>query len=508
MLLDSALKLSPQTLDSIGIPTVITPWMGGVRVDGLKIEPRTDPALTRENIRNEAPYECMCTDDAVATALTQLTHEVLSDGFRATGGSDQLREFAVSWLASPQVQAIVCALVEDALKKVTSAGWGPLEVGFDPCFRTSGTEYFSPVWAKFHPPSKFAITEPGIGRDGEYHGQELVIQTAGTGRLLRDDERPRWMVLRYGSTDPYGRSIAQAALSPWLAKRFLDSRLRESGARSMGMMLANLRNTSKLKDYSGQVEEMTRVLKLAKEWGVLFSEDFDFDSISMQKTDEFLSQLNHLGDTITRVILTQNLSTKVEGGSFAAAETHGDTKHQIACSLARFAGADVIGPVWRRVVQLNFSAPFDDEDIPNIEAGILSRPNLEATKLYVGLGGRADGDEIARRFKIPLPPGEEGIILERPQGVNLTSLLSAGNTEKEPERHLAGRRSLADAPTNPEDAAEVLDALTDAAEEVEPRGVSALARVLHRSYLDQNPEPSPAPLALPQRRLKAPAQNS
>lgn len=185
-------------------------------------------------------------------------------------------------------------------------------------------------------------------------------------------------------------------------------------------------------DTIGQVE--AALLGLSQHWSAVFGKDIEIDSIpgsGSVRAEVHKELIDWAEMTQSIALLGQNLSTKVEGGSFAAAEAHrfvaADLHLADAVELAETITQQIIEPVVRYnwpgepvpvcVINTGHKTPFSREDV---EQGIASPDEYRRD---LGQEDIADGSGAELRD----PP-----IVQVPANAPVTGQVEAEEPEPEP----------------------------------------------------------------------------
>jgi phage gp29-like protein len=117
---------------------------------------------------------------------------------------------------------------------------------------------------------------------------------------------------------------------------------------------------------------------------------------------------------ISILVLGQNLSTEVKGGSLAAAEQHGDQKKEICAADGEDLAVTLSDDLVRPMIDLNFGPRAI---YPRLEIAFPEDEDLKAflanVETYVGMGGRVASSVIRDKLQLPDPGADEELLRPR-----------------------------------------------------------------------------------------------
>ena len=388
--------------DAPAVPRIlgkeILPGPQSLTIGGREsILPRQDPVLLHlAQKADEREWEGIYTRNTdVSQAVGQRIEGVLHEGSVVEAGSKsptamQLKDWAVDFLKAIPAWPVV---QRDALMAIFY-GWRPLERKWAPMDH-GGRSYLGVVEIVARDPWEYHLTHDG----------DLVEERRGELRVYRRNSLAalRHMVCTANTTKSrYGLSDLRKV---WI-KEFLVRRLEQMGAdavqRAAGLLtvksVGNL-TSQQMADLDG---ELRRVIEAVRKHGVLL--DYGGWTVGLADQSQQLKGLaefhQFVAEQIYRALAGQNLSGKVEGGSFAAAQSHALTLEQWQMADARqlqeWVNDQLIGPA----IRLNFGA-VSELDFPRWRPKILKRVDPNRAKVFAGLGGYLDGGQLAESWGLP-----------------------------------------------------------------------------------------------------------
>lgn len=395
-----------------GTPSALSPL-------GIEIMPRDNPVLLYLAKSDEREYKKMLlTDDAISGATEQRVTGLLAEGSEIVPGNDSpaalnLQAFAVAQLKAIDNLPQVLAEILDA----RWYGWRPCELQWTSELSYNGRPWWGVERIVVRDPWHYALTPDGAVVDQTFAtlGGDLQVYDS-------PEERLRWLVAVSGSTSsPYGDGeLNKLWLLYFLSKKFenMSGKLMQ---RALGVLKA--KNTAAApigeQKQSQALSDVKRILDVLNSnnvlmeyagWTLEMIDGIDFSG-DVIKTLEYFDERKRIK------IVGQNLTTKVTGGSYAAAKEHSKVLEAKWKSDAKFLASVINDGLLRRILELNLGE-IDPEDLPKWTSLAFSKPDLEATKAYYDMGGPVDRDRFAHSYNIPIP--EDGAdpetVLQREPG--------------------------------------------------------------------------------------------
>lgn len=371
-----------------------------LRQAGVTVLPRHDAVLNQLAFSDEREYDRMRTSGAISSAIEQRKNGLLAEGFelvppegRETPAAQRLFDLCLG-----QLKAIrrFRPLLHEMLDAVY-VGWRPVELQWGTVI--SGGRAFSLVTgAVARDPWRYSITS-----DGE------VVRRDGWERF--PDPR-RWLICTAGSSQsPYGKAWLQRCwLLHFLAQQF-DKTSYEAMRRAMGILRvtesprpANWLESKAAPDPARLGEELRQVMSVLANDHVLvqlagWTMEIQAEAEAVRSAVELMEFFDR---RLTIAIVGQNLTTNVEGGSYAAAKVHGSVLADFyrGCDSPHLTSwiNDGLLPM---VAAMNFGE-VDPADMPRWRSRLESRASLDAAKLLWAMGAPVDGEALAEQYRVPV----------------------------------------------------------------------------------------------------------
>lgn len=241
----------------------------------------------------------------------------------------------------------------------------------------------------------------------------------------------KWIVYApWGVKDGYQRGIVNALGVPWLSRQWaLRDLARWSEKYGVAIIKAKAPMGSEkatrqkfLKEASSLASDSTILLPQAARP----EESFDIELVesSSSSPDGIKAQIEIQNDDISIVILGQNLTTEVKGGSFAAAKIHSKVRADLMQADAELLSACLHTDALRPIASFNFGNPdlapvpaWDVEAYADKTAMGVSMENIgKGIAALRAAGVHPDADAICEEAKIPVSePAEEPEGVEPPE---------------------------------------------------------------------------------------------
>lgn len=161
----------------------------------------------------------------------------------------------------------------------------------------------------------------------------------------------RWLLFASSIDRPWmNGAIRPLGLLAYLRRTTNRDWARRSETESIGIKLAKVPRGANAKDVDAFLRNLA---KLGDETTLKLPEGYDFDlkAVDAGAAEGFRKLIENCDTAITLVLLGQNLTTQIEGGSFAAAQTHAkmqlDRLEAIVAGLSTSCRSDVLIP-WGR----------------------------------------------------------------------------------------------------------------------------------------------------------------
>lgn len=383
--------------------------------------PRTDPVLVVLSQGNEQEYERMMrTSWAIGGAIQQRTTGLMAHGDQVIQGvsrspaSALLRDFLRAFIDSiPRFYT----LRRQVLKSLYY-GWMPIELQWsNEDFRFKGRPRAGIADAKARKPWHYHITTGG----------DLALNSGlGTGYVYdQPDDQGRFMIARALDTEsPYGESYLRSFWMLYFTAQQFQRMSNEGMQRSLGLIKATRKNAN-VSGANGAVvsqgkaeAELLNVLKKLRSNNVLIeSQSWSLDVIQNTIAKTVTEVMDYFGTEQRMAIVGQNLTSKVDGGSYAAAQTHGDILDNYLMADAREEMSWWNDGLFRMAIEANFGQ-VDSDDMPRWQSRIIDRPNMEATQKLYEMGAPVDAKRLSDGQNAALFVGKESdddIVLRKPE---------------------------------------------------------------------------------------------
>lgn len=401
----------------------VTPMVGGVLYPGTtfnaaggSIFPRVDPVITfLGSGGNEQEYERMMrTSHAIGGAIKQRTTGLTAHGEQVIQGRSRSRASA---LVRDFLQAFIDAIPRwetlraEALKTLYY-GWQPIEFAWSAeDFRFKGRPYYGIRDAKARKPWAYHFTT-----DQELAVSSMFGQAQEVYDLTDPDVAARYMVARANATEsPYGESELRGAWLLYFIAQQFGKMGTEAYQRSLGVIKATRKNegasdglNAATPAQSKAEAELRNVLRQLRSNNLLIeSQNWSLDIAENGIGKKVTEMLDYFNTELRIFVVGQNLTSKVEGGSFAAAQAHGDILDNYLMSDARQEAAWWNSGLFAQAIFQNFGA-VDSDDMPRWQSRIIDRPNMESTKALFDMGALIDARRVADGTNAALFSGEPG----------------------------------------------------------------------------------------------------
>lgn len=401
--------------------------IGPVAASVLGLLPKDDQVLMQLAMSDEREYDkMMTTDTAISGAVDQRKSGLLSYGWEVIEGEANNAQSAL-YKAFAEAQIRTLPKVDTLRSEVLSAiflGWRPVELQWSSSFMFQRRPYYGVVRAVARDPWHYA-----------FDPQEHLVRTLGM-PMQEVFDQPldayRWMICTAGTTgSPYGRAWLRGL---WLLY-FLSKQFEKLSAQAMQRVLGVLKLVRSgggsaavggaAIDQLAIDTEIKRVLKRLNSSNVLVEQaGFSFEMLTNPgATRDVTSMLEYFDSQKRIAIAGQNLTSKVQEGSFAAATVHAnvltDWQKADAAQEADWWNEGLV----HKVIRLNFGE-VPVEEMPRLQSRILSDPDMAAVKSYYDMGGTLDGRALAKAKNVPalfeITP--EDVPLRKPDPMQLAAL--------------------------------------------------------------------------------------
>lgn len=494
----------------------VSPSVGGVLYPGTgmgtgpsSIFPRVDPVLVAvSQTGDEREYERMMrTSWAIGTAIKQRTTGLMAHGDQIIEGrshskasrmlADFLREFidSIGGETARGGSAVPRARFSTLRRQVLKAlyyGWLPVEFQWsNEDFTFQGRPRAGVVDAKVRKPWYYHFTRGGF----------LALTSADRDQVYdQPDDEGRFMVARAFDTESwYGESDLRGFWLLYFTAQQFSKMSGEAMQRALGVIKASRKQgggpsaaLAAPPQTKAEAEILAVLRKLNSNNVLIESQNYSFDIIENAISMNIIKVLDYFATEQRMAILGQNLTSKVEGGSYAAANAHVDILDNYLMADAREELAWWNDGLFRMAIEVNFGQ-VDTDDMPRWQSRIVDRPNLEATKMLWDLGAPIDGRRLADGTNAALWTGQEegpdDIVLRKPSGPVAPALPppAAQPAPDSSEPRTRTRRSAVEAVASATDRAQeaaLASAMRTAAPELEDYYSTLADR-----YLSEHPDP-------------------
>ena len=224
-----------------------------------------------------------------------------------------------------------------------------------------------------------------------------------------------WLVFApYGSKRPWARGAWRSIARWWLLKNYaLSDWGRYSERHGLGIMVGKAPEGARKEDRDLLAKELNQI---GRETSAVLPPGYDFTLVESTANtwETFRAQLEAANVNNAVRILGQNLSTEVQGGSFAAAQIH----QAVAASIIRADDETSATTLRTQLIEvwadLNFGArnkaPWPKRDTtPQADTAAFAKTLIDANAAFDAWrrsGAPLDVDGFARTFRVPLLDGE------------------------------------------------------------------------------------------------------
>lgn len=421
----------------------VSPSVGGVLYPGSgygsdphSMFPRTDPVLVYLAQGNEQEYERMMrTSWPIRSAIEQRTTGLMAHGDQIIQGrskskasamlADFLREFidSIGGEGNRGGSAVPRARFTQLRRQVLKAlyyGWMPVEFQWsNEDFRFQGRPRSGIVDAKARKPWYYHFTNSG----------HLALSSgAGNTSQVYDqpDDEGRFMVARAFDTESwYGESFLRGFWMLYFTAQQFQKMSAEGMQRALGLIKATRKQGASAALGTGagaqsraEAELLAVLRKLRSNNLLMESQNYSLEVVENSIGVNIMKVMDYFATEQRMAIVGQNLTSKVDGGSYAAAQQHGDILDNYLMADAREELAWWNDGLFRQAIEINFGQ-VDSDDMPRWQSRIVDRPNMEATKALFDMGAGIDARRLAVGTNAALWEGEEGsddIVLRKPEG--------------------------------------------------------------------------------------------
>jgi|GEM_PF-5210602 len=368
--------------------------------------------------RDERLFETILEDDAVQLGVGQIETGCVQDGVEVRPGrkdSEPARRAAAAvqgWLDSFED---LDDLIRELVAVVPFLGWSPYVITWADDLHLPGVgRVYRPREVEQLQPHRHAVTRPVPALP-----HRLLATRFGVGEGIFAEGHPyRFVWFSRGSTrSPYGKSRLAPLVPILAAKRALLSFMPDFLRRQLGVILLNYTgdkvDPGKLRQRAMelyQILEQSNILVGDARWAIQDVQGSPAQRVTYQVLLETFNGI------LTSGIVLQNLSSKVQEGSRAAATVHvGDILGALKRDHATFASRSLTH-LAHLFLALNRLLPADPRDCPKVQLGILRNIPLEIALDLHAAGLEVDLGAVADRHGIPYQRDEEGnALVHRPQ---------------------------------------------------------------------------------------------
>lgn len=249
----------------------------------------------------------------------------------------------------------------------------------------------------------------------------LLVQTRdGQEEAPLDGSNPRWFVFRdLGGSRPWMEAAVRRLAIPFLIAQWADrdwARWSEKhGLPPLGAKVPHGERFSKataafLDDLQQLATEPTILLPFEKDAGF----DLDWKELKNWQSYQGFEALSKRQDARFAIVLVgQNLSTEVEGGSFAATAAHMDVRHDVLAADGLLLGEGTTAAVSVPMHRLNITEVAPEKTAPRVVRDATPAHTAEISMEYVD-GGVVAPDEARARLGLPPLPGGAGASVRVP----------------------------------------------------------------------------------------------
>ena len=220
-----------------------------------------------------------------------------------------------------------------------------------------------------------------------------------------------WVLFQpFGANNPWTHGLWWALTLLYLAKAYADF---DWGRRNEARGRAALVGTTPDGAVDTDRDEFARqIASLRTQLGIALPSGYDLKAVDFGGDDHetFSTRIDKADASIAILLLGQNLSTEVKGGSFAAAKSHESVRQDYlerdAEGFATWCRAEVLRP-WANVRfgdHENAPWPVWDTEPPEdlVQAADTTKKASEALALLLAKGVQVDVTAYCERFNIPL----------------------------------------------------------------------------------------------------------
>lgn len=383
----------------------------------------SDPVLTYLAMQNESAYRIMeRNNSAVGSSRGRRDTNLLSEGSSIVLGSSGskgarlLRDFTIAFFKNIHMWPSVEKLIMDAMY----VGWRPMEKIYESNFRFRRSNYWVPKYFREKNQENFKFTQDrDLARINPLTGDYEIYDT--------DVDKLKWLTPAYGSTnDPYGKGVYQGVWLTHFARDSFFEMFTQGMQRSMGMMklkqaLGIMNDTVPVSDSSNPAEvmnsitgELQQILNVLNSHNVLIERSgwtIDFLT-NVTFADGWIKALDYIDRQISLMVATENLSWQdTKNGSRSNAVVGARSGDKTAVQDARTKDSWITDLIIRPTLELNFGE-IDPADLPHSISHVRMPMDGNVIKLFSDMGVDLDGDEIARRFYLPIATEETKNVLK------------------------------------------------------------------------------------------------
>ena len=238
-------------------------------------------------------------------------------------------------------------------------------------------------------------------------GSELEV-TPGDGTWL--------LYTPYGSKRPWARGAWRSVSRWWLLKEYgRDDWGRYSERHGQGTLVGFPTDEGSTREHRDELA--SDISDLGRDTTIVTPPGYDLKLVEAvaDTWETFQAQINMANAAIAIRILGQNLSTEVQGGSYAAAQVHSAVAAAIIRADDETSATTIRSQLIWWWAAFNFGdgrkAPWPKRDTtPPADTAALATTwdkAADALKKWLGLGAPVDKNEYARTFGMPLEEGAE-----------------------------------------------------------------------------------------------------
>jgi phage gp29-like protein len=325
-------------------------------------------------------------------AVSQMEISVIAAGDDAQSKADA--DFVRTWIGRGELQQELVGIL-DALGK----GFSVTEIMWD----TSGAQWL---------PAQLRWRDPRWFRFDPVDGETLRLLDAG-GQLT---PLPAFKFIRH-----VARSKSGLPVRGGLARKVCWYTMFKSfGIKDWIVFMETYGHPLRVGKYgpnASAAEKATllrAVRSIASDAGAIIPASMQIEFVNAQTQGQPTVHQNFVAwaDTqISILVLGQNLTTEVKGGSLAAAEQHGDVKREICQADANALASTLNRDLVRPMIDLNFGprkaypalkiAYPEEEDVGEL---------LKNVQVFVGMGGKIGASVVRDKMGLPEPAGDDELL--------------------------------------------------------------------------------------------------